>query len=308
MASYVEYNGVIINKVTLDKYKELKEAGQLVSSEVYVIEDYLGEYTYVCNGSTDNIQIGNIVRAFLNGGTDYRSLKLKVIGTFGMTSAATGAGTSGTPYYWFNLNIQSNRRATIDFTNCTQISPTIADGTSNVIFHSNNGMHIIGANVVANNTSANTTIRITNNGYGAILFEDCRFWVNGYVNCFIGTNGTYINCRGSISNVTSNSYCFYPVTTGLVRIIGGEYYAYTASSSNKSAIIGQSGTDAVSILFGVNAPTAERTGYYQTHSIIQTSGGGMVNCTDLVSALPLSVVSGISNIRGTIAKSKPNLM
>lgn len=307
MASYVEYNGVIINKVTLDKYKELKEAGQLVSSEVYVIEDYLGEYTYVCNGSTDNIQIGNIVRAFLNGGTDYGTLKLKVVGTFGMTSPAGGSGTSAAPSYWFHLNIQSNRKAIIDFSNCSQITAVVDDGSYNVIFHSNNGMSIIGANVVATNTSTDTIIRVVNASYGEVYFENCRFWINGYKNSMIATNGTFVNCRGSVSNVINNSYCFYPANTGLIRVIGGEYYCFTANkTSYKSGIVGLSYENSVCIMYGVNAPTLARSGYYQTHSIYQANG--MVNCTDLISELALSVISGSSNIRGTIVKSKPNLM
>ena len=69
--------------------------------------------------------------------------------------------------------------------------------------------------------------------------------------------------------------------------------------------MGQSGADAVSILYGINAPTVERSGFNQISSVIQFAGGGVLCCTDLVSALPVVVVAGISNIRGTIAKSKP---
>jgi hypothetical protein len=67
-----------------------------------------------------------------------------------------------------------------------------------------------------------------------------------------------------------------------------------------------SGADAVAILNGVNAPTAARSGYFQTHSLYQTTG--VISCSDLISALALNVVSGASNIRGTIAKSKAGLM
>lgn len=302
-----EYEGVIINKLTLTKYKELKAAGQLVASQTYVIEDYLGEYTYVCNGSTDNVQIGNIVRAFLSGGTDYGTLKLKVVGTFGMTAPAGGSGTSAAPSYWFHLNVQSNRKAIIDFSNCSQITAVVDDGSYNVIFHSNNGMSIIGANVVASNTTTDTIIRVVNTNYGEVHFENCRFWINGYKNSMIATNGTYVNCRGSVSNVINNSYCFYPADAGLIRVIGGEYYCFTANkTSYKSGIVGLSYDDSVCIMYGVNAPTQSRSGYYQTHSIYQVNG--MVCSTDLISELPLNVISGSSNIRGTIVKSKAGCM
>lgn len=265
------------------------------------------EYTYLCNGTNDNILIGNIVRTFLQGGTDYGTMKLKVIGNIGMTAPAYGDGTASSPYAWFNFNTGSNREAIIDFSSCGQISPTITNGTYNNIFHSNNDIHIIGANVVVSNTATNTIIRIMNTTYGSCKFENCRFYITAYQDSLIAYRGTFINCRGSVANVINNSYCFLPASNSVIKLNGGEYYAYTGDSTKQSAIVGQSGTDAVSILYGVSAPTAARSGYYQTNSLLQYAGGGMMNCTDLISKLPLVVVSGISNIRGTIAKSKTNV-
>lgn len=265
------------------------------------------EYTYLCNGVNDNVLIGDIVRAFLQGGTDYGTMKLKVIGNIGMTAPAYGGGTASNPYGWFNFNIESNRNVIVDFTNCGQIAPTITNGTYNNIFHSNNDIHVIGANVVVSNTATNTIIRIIGATSGVVKFEDCRFYITAYQDSLIAYRGTFINCRGSVANVINNSYCFLPASNSVIKLNGGEYYAYTGDSTKQSAIVGQSGTDAVSILYGVSAPTAARSGYYQTNSLLQYAGGGMMNCTDLISELPLVVVSGISNIRGTIAKSKTNV-
>lgn len=266
------------------------------------------EYTYVCNGTNDNVLIGNIIRTFLRDSTDYGSMKLNVIGTIGMTEPAYGTGTSEDPYYWFNINTGSTRKAIIDFSSCGQIAPTISNGTYNVIFHSNNNMHIIGANVVASNTANNTIVRISNTTNGVVLFENCRFYITAYQDSLIALRGTFTNCRGSVANVINNSYCFLPASNSVVKLNGGEYYAYTGDSTKQSAIVGQSGVEAVSILYGVSGPTLARTGFYQTNSLIQYVGGGMMNCTDLISELPLSVTSGISNIRGTIVKSKPNVL
>lgn len=266
------------------------------------------EYDYYCNGVNDNVNISNIVKAYLQGGSDYGTMRINVIGHFGMTSHISGAGTYNSPNIWFDFNVQSNRKAVVDFSRCTDIVPVIADGTYNVIFHSNNGMSIKSANVVANNQTVNTTIRVTFTMYGAIEFEDCRFWITAYTNSLIGLRGTYKNCRGSVANVVGNSYCFQPDTNSIVRILGGEYYSYTGESSKQSAIVGQSATDAVTIMYGVNAPTVARTGFYQTNSLLQWVSGGILSCTDLISSLPMTVVSGISNIRGTIAKSKPGAM
>lgn len=283
------------------------EQYEALQAEVLTLAN-TNEYKYICSGINDNIKISNIVKTFLQGGADYGTMKLSIYGNIGMTTPARGDGTSAAPFGWFDFNIQSNRNAIVDFSCCGQIAPPITGGTYNTIFHSNNDIHIIGANVVASNTEESTIIRIINTSSGVVYFENCRFWITAYQDSLISLRGTFINCRGSVANVINNSYCFLPHTSGIVRIIGGEYYAYTGDASAKSAVVGQSGADAVSVLYGVNAPTAARSGFYQTNSIIQFEGGGVLSCTDLISALPLTVVSGISNIRGTIAKSKAGAM
>lgn len=282
-------------------------AGYNQFAESVVTLNNKNEYTYLCNGTNDNIVIGNIVREFLQGGTDYGTMKLKVVGTIGMTAPAYGDGTSSSPYAWFNFNIESNRNVIVDFSSCGQIAPTITNGTYNNIFHSNNDIHVIGANVVVNNTTTDTIIRIIGTTSGVVKFENCRFYITAYQDSLIALRGTFTNCRGSVANIINNSYCFLTASNSVVKLNGGEYYAYTGDSTKQSAIVGQSGADAVSILYGVSAPTVARSGYYQTNSLIQYAGGGMMNCTDLISELPLSVTSGISNIRGTIAKSKKDV-
>lgn len=262
-----------------------------------------GEYNYICNGVNDNVLIGDIVRAYLSGGTDYGSIKLNIIGNIGMTVPAKGTGATTNPYAWFNFAVESNRNIVIDFTRCGQIAPTIINGSYNLIFDTINA-HIIGATVIASNTTVDTNIRIHGGASGAIKFENCRFYITAYKNGLVGLRGTYINCRGSVANVIENSYCFLPSSYGVVKIIGGEYYAYTGDANKQSAVVGQSGADAVTILYGVSAPTLARSGFYQTNSILQWAGGGILSCTDLISALPMIVVAGISNIRGTIEKSK----
>lgn len=305
---------VVGTKIDFEVAKNVNAAGaETVVQEVAELREEMTAankilaYDYYCNGETDNILISNIVKSYLQGGTDYGTMKLCVYGNIGMTVPARGDGTASSPYGWFDFNIESNRNAIVDFSCCGQIAPQITGGTYNVIFHSNNDIHVIGANVVASNTDANTVIRIINTTSGVVHFENCRFWITAYQDSLIALRGNFINCRGSVANSVNNSYCFLPASNGIVRIIGGEYYAYS-SGSYSSAIVGQSGASAVSILYGVNAPTVARPGYSQTNSILQYEGGGVINCTDLVSALPLVVVSGISNIRGTIALSKPGSM
>lgn len=265
-----------------------------------------GEYNYICNGVNDNILIGNIVRAYLNGGTDYGSMKLNIIGNLGMATPAKGGGTTTNPYMWFDFNIQSNRNVIVDFSRCGQIAPTISNGTYNYIFTTYNAT-IMGATITASNTSTDTVIRISETASGAVKFENCRFYVTCYKYGIIAVRGTFTNCRGSVANTTENSYCFQPTTYGAIRVNGGEYYSYTGDANKQSSIVGQSSADAVCILYGVSAPTLARSGFYQTNSILQWTGGGVLCCTDLISELPMVVAAGISNIRGTITKSKTNV-
>ena len=264
------------------------------------------ERHYYCNGATDNINIGKIAYDYLVGGADYGSMKIVIHGTFGATSPQGGAGTADDPYYWIRAGqgVLSNRRVTLDFTDCRQIAINCASGTVNVIF-SGIDARIIGANVVA--TGGQTIYMFTTAGAATVYAENCRFWITTTSSGMIARSGTFKNCRASVTNAGLHSYCFAPTTASLLRVEGGEYYAYTGSSEHVSAIVGATnGTDAVAILYAVNAPTVERSGYRQTNSLYQTTG--MISCTDLISALPLNVVSGQSNIRGTIAKSKAGLM
>lgn len=278
-----------------------------LQNEVSVLADTNG-YKYVCNGTNDNVKLSEIAQTWLNGGTDYACKKISVYGTFGCSAAYGGSGTSASPYRWFSvgLDADTNRRIVFDFSCCTQITLPIASGTVNTVFHGHNA-HIIGANVIVNQSGSGTIVKCFSSTTGAVSAENCRFWLTCYQDSVIANTGTFVNCRASVANLTNNSYCFLPFSGSLLRLNGGEYYAYTGASSAQSAVVGQSGADAVSILYSVNAPTLSRSGFYQTNSIIQYAGGGIMNCTDLVSALTVTVVSGISNIRGTIAKSKPGL-
>lgn len=268
-----------------------------------------GEYEYICNGVDDNVKLSQLAQEWLNGGTDYGSKTIKVYGTFGAKAAFAGSGTSASPFRWLSVGTDAatNRKIIFDFSNCGQISLPIAAGTFNTVFHGHNA-HIIGANVIANQTATETVIHIFNSFAGAVYAENCRFWITAYRSSRVGQTGTFNNCYASVANIFENSYCFQPFTDSLLRINGGEYYAYSGASSAQSAVIGQSAANSVSILNGANVPTLARSGFYQTNSILQWAGGGVLSCTDLVSELPLIVVAGIANIRGTIAKSKAGLM
>ena len=293
-------------------YKSIDGTGlRSVSDEITTLQNEVdaisgdAAYVYVCNGVNDNVRLSEIAGTWLNGGTDYASKKIRVIGTFGATAAYAGSGTSGDPYKWISVGMDgnTNRKIVFDFSSCGQMNIPIAAGTYNYVFFGYNA-HVIGANVTANESGAGTVVRVFSSATGAVLAENCRFWITSYQDSLIANNGTFTNCRGSVANVINNSFCFIPYTGSILRINGGEYYAYTGASDKVSAVVGQSAANAVSILYAVSAPTLNRSGFYQTNSIVQYAGGGLMNCTDLVSALAATVISGISDIRGTLALSK----
>lgn len=280
------------------------EVGTLIN-EMALVNKTL-EHHYYCNGQTDNVNISTLVSDFQNGGTDNSSMRLVIHGTFGATAPRGGGGTSDNAYYWFRAaqGSASSRKVTLDFTDCRQISINCTTGTHNIIFFGMD-VRVVGANVVA---SGGTSIYMFSTSGGTSVYaENCRFWITCDSGGFIARSGTFKNCRASVTNAGLHSYCFVPLDGSLLRVDGGEYYAYTASSEHVSAVVGvTSGANAVAILYGVNAPTVARSGYNQTHSVYQTTG--IISCTDLISALELNVVSGASNIRGTISKSKAGLM
>lgn len=304
---------VIGTKVDFEVLKNVNAAGaETVVAEVAALRGEMTaankilEHHYYCNGLTDNVNISDIITAWQSGYTDYASMRLVVHGIFGATSPKGGAGTSDNAYYWFRAaqGAASSRRVILDFTDCRQIAINCTEGTYNIIFFGLD-VNIIGANVIA---TGGTAIYMFSTAGGTLHnAENCRFWITCEGGGMIARSGTFKNCRASVTNATGHSYCFTPIAASLLRLDGGEYYAYTGSAEHVSAVVGvTSGTNAVAILYGVNAPTAARSGFYQTNSVYQTTG--IVSCTDLISVLPLSVVSGSSNIRGTIELSKAGLM
>lgn len=261
-------------------------------------------YTYICNGLTDNQQITNLVNTFIDGGTDYSSLNLKIVGTFGCYNGTQypvpvgGSGTSASPYRMFDFH-SGNRKVVLDFTNCSQITINVSGVVATIFYCASKNFVFKGLNMVLGGSNSGTQVNVFN---ASIQCEDSRFWLNSYSGSNISNGGTFTNCRASVSNAAGNSYCF--LNTDILILNGGEYLSYTGTSSSRSAIVGQSAANAVTIIYGINAPTIARSGYFQTNSLYQVGTTNYINCTDMISALALYVTSGYSNIRGTIPYSK----
>lgn len=305
-------------EIDVHAYKSIDSTGIMsVADEITELQNAVAAmnasdgYDYVCNGVADNVKLSEIAKAWLEGGDDYSSKTIRVYGTFGAQAPYYGDGDFLAPYEWMDVGgyKKYNRRIIFDFSCCSQLNFPVTAGSVNYLFYGINA-HIIGADVYAYQKGTGTIIIGFSSTNGAVYAENCRFWITGDNTCKVACTGTFENCRASVANTIGRSVCFETLSDGLLRVNGGEYMAYTGESAAVSAVVGHiaSATKATSILNGINAPTVERSGYYQTHAIHQASGGGILNCRDLVSALAVTLISGSSNISGTIAYSKQNAM
>ena len=255
------------------------------------------EYTYICNGVNDNVRISDIVQGWLNGGTDYSSYKLNVYGTFGATTPYGGSGTSTSPYRWMSLGggTVTNRRVVVDFSACSQMTFNCTADTYNVILY---GMqvNVIGANITIFSTSGTTQANATN----------CRFWVTANTG-YIARGGVFRDCRASLTINNGNAYCFNVMSSGLLRVYGGEYYAYATASYFSTVVYVNSGqTGAVVNTYSMSCPTNARGGYVQSYSINCNTNDACCSFTDTITTLPITAAG--QSIRGTIAKSKAGLI
>lgn len=293
-------------------YKSIDGAGLgTVADRITALENTVAtlssvdEYTYVCNGRDDNIKLSEIARAWVGGGTDYGSKTIKVYGTFGASAPYAGVGTSANNYRWLDVGSGSatNRKITFDFSACSQITINCPADTYNIVFYGMNA-NIIGANVVA--TGGAAVYMFSTAAATAINAEKCRFWITSKAG-LIARGGTFRDCRTSLTTNEDNAHSFNVLAGGLLRIFGGEHYAYAPTGGMSSVIyVNSAQTGAVALTYGMNCPTASRSGYVQSFAVNCLTDDACCSFTDTITALAIEAPG--QNIRGTIAKSKSGLM
>lgn len=293
-------------------YKSIDGAGLgSVSDEITALQTAVAtlantnDYVYVCNGVNDNVKLSEIAQAWLNGGTDYGSKIVRVYGTFGATAPNGGSGTSANNYKWFDVGEggATNRKITFDFSGCSPINISCADGTYNVIFF---GLHanIIGANVIA--TGGAAIYMFSTAGQVVINAEKCRFWITSQGG-YIGRGGTFKDCRCSLTTNGADAFCFNVLSGGILRLFGGEYFAYAPIDQQSAVVyVNSAQTGAVVITYGINCPSVARSNYVQTNAINCLTDNASCSFTDTITTLPISAAG--QNIRGTIAQNKAGLM
>lgn len=261
------------------------------------------ELNYICTGVDDNFNLSTLVQ-LLYEKVGYGNAVVKVYGEFRATNPIEGTGTASSWYKWlkFGNPNNSNIRVTVDFSECEYFNVSFKSGAYNTLINGG-GVHIKGLNVYAKYTTAGTAIRIFDNSSAYILCENCYFNITGYQNSIIAPNGTFKDCKAIVRNTTGNSYCFATAQQGLIRVVGGEYCAYTADGAGISAVCGQVSAPGGSVLNGVNCPTVAESGYYQTNAVYITGGSSSV--TNTITTLPILATGGA--ISGTLAINRPNL-
>lgn len=281
-----------------------------VSDEITALQDQVdtlgdvSDYNYICTGLNDNIALSQLAESFLTAADDGKVLTLYIYGNIGIGAPYAGAGTSSNRYKYFEVGLSgaTSRRVIFDFENCSAINITCTAGTHNIVFYGWNA-NIRNANVKVTSTDSNSSCVIFSSTQGEITADDCQFSIDGYANCKIAQNGTFNRCYGYIIN-TNDSFCFDVSTNGLLRVNGGEYYAYAKSSSAVGAVvnIAEAATQAAAVLNGMNCPTVALSGATQTYAVRQLAGHAM--CYGTITGLTVSVL-GTSLNSGMINRSKP---
>lgn len=268
--------------------------------------DNFGDYHYHCNGVNDNVVLSQLAQAWITGGDDYGSKVVHVYGKLGITAAQGGEGTSTNPYVWFRFGSGSatNRRIVFDFSACEQITVPVPANTHNILFF---GMHVSvkGCNIVASQDTA--TIYAFSTAAATVAHaERCRFWLTGAAG-YVARGGTFRDCRVSLTCNSGDAFCFNVLSGGLLRVFGGEYYAY-APTGRQSAIVyvNSAQTSAVAMTYGMNCPTTARSGYVQSYAVNALTESALCSFTDTVTTLTMQAEG--QNIRGTLAISRAGLM
>lgn len=294
-----------------------------------------GKYVYKCTGLNDNLSISQIAHAIITnlynrtevttaaaaflqglGGTqqagDIYSLNfaedaqigIDVVGDCGVTTPYGGAGTQANPYKWFNIG-ESNgatygtsKRIIFDFAKCNKITVSCSANTYNYIFY---GTDLTIKNVRCFAAAAGAGCAIyavmgrSNNG--RINVDSCRFTITATALGRIADHGTFTNCYGLIKTENGAAYCFSPKSTGLIRIIGGEYYAYAKTSSGQNSAIfytTASDVDGACIAQNIHCPVNAITGYTQNYLSIAYAGSTVIQgvVTRLTSLGDYNSISG----------------
>lgn len=314
----ITFEGSLVagTKVIVNCYKSIDGTGIMtVADEITELQNAVAtlsgvsKYTYKCTGSNDNISLSQIAQAIINksyvvaevtaaahaflnalGGNTYLAsleddaqITIDVVGDLGVTTPYSGAGTSASPYKWFSFGKANaeGERIIFDFSKCNKFSIECSANTSNYIFYGAD-INIKGVNVQAYAVDNGTAIEMIKAGnlLGRVNCENCRFYINTSGLAQISEHGVFTNCYCYVASWGAAAYCFKPKSTGLIRLLNGEYYAYCLTSTGiGSAIMHTSSgdTDAVLLAENIHCPVVTKTNYSQGFLSVANAGNTIIN-------------------------------
>lgn len=201
--------------------------------------------------------------------SDYKQLEIDVYGDMACT---TPAATVNSVSYWFNFwAAKSTRRVKLNFAHCSRI---IVDNTgiSNAVLISAADTEIANLQAVMNNCTAATMIE------NSSTCTDCAFWMNAASNSAgslaVANQGTFTNCRASVTAGTGTAYGF-SANGNVLRLTNCEVLAYNASSASAESVavhVQANQTNNVLIMDGCSCPITARNGYKQSNTVKINSG------------------------------------
>lgn len=325
-------------EIEVNCYKSIDGTGIMsVSDEITELQNSvaalegISRYTYDCTGLNDNISLSQIAEAITSGDYDPDDLTpaalafmtefgdpselaqnarvtIDVCGKFGATTPFAGDGSSATPYKWIKTDVSNNNvnvDLIFDFGKCEIINFECSANTNNSVFYGNR-ININNAKVIiaeTNNNVAITALECLNNTFNGVNVNNSTIIIQTTGAARIAEHGTFTDCYCEVVSEIAAAYCFKPKSAGLIRLIGGTYLAYGATSSGIGSAISHTSagdTDAVLMAFNIHAPISVRTGYSQGYLSVANAGNTYIN--GVVSRLTSS--GAYNEIVGQINRNK----
>lgn len=267
----------------------------------------VSKFTYTATGLDDNISLSQIAQAFYAGSYDAEQvtasanafltalggnaylaalaanaqLTVEVVGKLGVTTAAYGTGATGNRYRYFNLSEASvsTKRLIFDFAKADAINIQVPASKSSIIFYGTD-LEIKNASVGVTSAGAGANVQmVAESNQGRVFIDNCKFEMEVSGDAYIAKFGTFTNCYCKVASSGGHALLFVPDSADLIRIIGGTFFAYAATSGKTAAVFYTYGTEtnAVIIAQNINCPTVTLSGYWQQYLSVAYAGKTLIN-------------------------------
>lgn len=325
-------------EVIVNCYKSIDGTGiESVADEITELQNQVAsiisvaEMNYDCTGLNDNISLSQIAQAIYAGSytaanvtpaaaswleaaggntwlaslTSDAHITINVVGNLAASTPFSGSGSSTSRYKWFALGVDAvgEKRITFDFAKCGRIYITPAGSTENIIFFGTD-LDIRNVYCFARCNAANCAIEMFAGryNYGNINVENARLKITTTGKAIIAENGTFTNCWVYNSSSDNHALAFCPTTDSLIRVFGGTFYCYVASTQNKACVFYVYTTEANAVILAqnVNCPTKAVSAFYQNEFCVSYTGNTIIN--GVITTLP---TAGTPTIQNRIQKNKP---